>query len=353
VAALLTVTWIPLSLLSLFSGHFGGTAVRVPFLHDPEVHARLLVTLPLLELAEVLIPLSLAVQARNLREMGIVPPQERGRFDAARSNARALRESALSEGTILALSYVLAVVIRLAMGASEGASSWERIGTDITPAGWWLTLVSLPILYFFLLRWLWIFVVWGYFLNRVSRLDLDLTPTHPDRAGGLGFLGWGVAGFAIVLLAVSTVFSAAFAKEILHHGETLDSLKYHVATFVVAALLIVHAPMLSFWRTLSLCRFRGLLEFGALAWRHDRAFDEKWIRSSPAAAQENILGSVDIRSVANMAACYKHVDEMRLIPFDTKAFAVLAIAATLPMAPLVGTALPLREIFMKLGALFV
>src|SRR5262249_55492318 len=60
VLLLLFVTWVPLLLLSLLSGHFSGSAVQVPFLHDPEVHARFLVVLPLLELADVIVALSLA-----------------------------------------------------------------------------------------------------------------------------------------------------------------------------------------------------------------------------------------------------------------------------------------------------
>ena len=100
---------------------------------------------------------------------------------------------------------------------------WERLGDAITPAGWWYILVSLPILVFFLLRWFWIFLLWAWFLFRVSRLELELTPTHPDRAGGLGFLGWGLACFALVLMAVSAVLSGSFAREILHRGSSLDS----------------------------------------------------------------------------------------------------------------------------------
>jgi hypothetical protein len=114
----------------------------------------------------------------------------------------------LPEGTILVLSFGMSVIIRLGVGVSEGVSSWERIGSAMTPAGWWHTLVSisLPVLYFFLFRWAWVFVLWSWFLFRVSRLDLELTPTHPDRTGGLGFLGWGLSAFATVMMANSTVF---------------------------------------------------------------------------------------------------------------------------------------------------
>ena len=77
-------------------------------------------------------------------------------------------------------------------------SSWQRLGSTITPAGWWYILISLPILYFFLACWAWLFLLWAWFLFRTSRLDLELTPTHPDRAGGLGFLGWSMVSFGLV-----------------------------------------------------------------------------------------------------------------------------------------------------------
>ena len=174
----------------------------------------------------------------------------------------------------------------------------------ITPAGWWYILVSLPILVFFLLRWVWIFMLWAWFLFRVSRLDLELTPTHPDRAGGLGFLGWGLASFSLVLMAVSAVLSGSFAREILHRGSSLDSLKYHVMVFVVLAIVIVHAPLLAFVGKLARSRFRGLLNFGTLIWRHDRAFDEKWVKSLDT-KQESLLGSPDVSSLADLGRCLR------------------------------------------------
>ncbi len=358
VAVVLLVTWVPLALLSLIAGHSIGVPVGeartfVPFFHDPEVHARLLFVLPFLELAQVIVAVSLTVQVRHLREMGVVPEKEWPRYDAARAAALALRRSAWAEGAILVLAYLMALVLRLWMGFSEGESSWERAGSAITPAGWWHMLVSLPILYFFLLRWVWVFAIWGRFLYGVSRLDLELTATHPDRTGGLGFLGWGLASFATVLMAVSAVVSAGFAAEIFKGHESLDSLKFHVVAFVAGALLILHSPLLSFSGRLSRCRFAGLLEFGALVWRHDAAFDEKWIRNSPDPKKESILGSSDVQSLADIATCYEHVDRMWLLPFDTKAFAVLVLAALLPMVPLLGTQIPLREIFMKLGELLI
>ena len=186
-------------------------------------------------------------------------------------------------------------------------SNWQWSGTTITLAGWWYILVSLPILFFFLARWIWVFLLWAGFLFRVSRLDLELTPTHPDRSGGLGFLGWGLASFALVLLAVSAVMSGGFAYEILHRGSSLNSLKYHVIVFVVVAIVILHVPCSCSPAGWCSAGFKALLEFGALIWRHDRAFDEKWIKP-PHAKRESPLGSPDASSLADIAAAFEHVE---------------------------------------------
>jgi hypothetical protein len=347
VGLLVVLTWVPLLILSLASGHAVAGQVKVPLLHDPVIYSRFLFVVPLLELAAVIIGPGLAVQTRQLIKSGIVSERERPAFELALGRSIRLRASVFVEGAIAVFSFAMALVARLVVFGGED-SSWERVGTVTTPAGWWYAMVGLPVLFFFLLRWLWIYLVWGHFLFRVSRLDLELVPTHPDRAGGLGFLGWGMASFGTVLMAVSAVMSGGFAYEIMHHGESLESLKYHVIVFVVAALVILHAPLLTFSGRLSRCRFAGLLEFGALAWTYDRTFDEKWIKQPGNENREGLLGSADIQALADMATAYDHVEQMRLFPFDTKAALVLLVAALIPFIPLVGTAIPLTEILMKL-----
>jgi hypothetical protein len=348
IVLLVLLTWVPLVLLSLLEGH----RAEIPLLLDPVVYSRFLVVVPLLELAQVVVEKSLGVQTRHILESGLVPEQERVRFEAARDAVIRLRGSVVAEVVILALAVAIPVVARAVLKFGTGDSSWERMGTTITKAGWWYILISLPVLFFLLTRWIWVFLLWAGFLFRVSRLDLELTPTHPDHAGGLGFLGWGLASFAIILLAVSAVLSGSLAGEILFRGSSLDRLKYHVMIFVVLAILVLHAPLLAFAGRLGRCRFRGLLEFGALIGAHDRAFDEKWIKS-PSSSREGLLGSPDAASLADLAMAYEHVERMQLIPWDKKALVVLVVAALIPMIPLVGTAIPFTEILSKLGEFLV
>lgn len=353
IALVVLITWVPLLLLTLVDGHAVGSQVKFPFLRDPVVHARLLFTLPLLELGRVFVAIGLAAQLRHLRSMGVISDKDLPRFDAARARALELRRSIWSEGSIMVISFMLSFILRLVLGMSDGDSSWERTDGAFTHAGWWHMFVSLPLLHFMLLRWALIFLVWAWFLFRVSRLDLELTPTHPDRAGGLGFLAWGLVSFATVIMAISAVYSSGLAAEILNGHATLNSLKFRVTAFIAGALIALHLPLLVFSTRLARCRFKGLLEFGALVWNYDMAFDEKWIKNRGTTNRESLLGSSDIQSMADIATCYDHIDRMRLIPFDIKAFSVLLLVALLPLTPLLGTEVSLQEVCMKLGEFFI
>ena len=55
--------------------------------------------------------------------------------------------------------------------------------------------------------------VWTRFLWHVTKLNLFLTPTHPDGAGGLGFLGKGSISFGVILFALSSVIFGRHCDE--------------------------------------------------------------------------------------------------------------------------------------------
>ncbi|MGZ3337496.1 MAG: hypothetical protein ACXVBV_19415 [Isosphaeraceae bacterium] len=346
---LILVTWVPLVLLSLVAGHAFGNRVAVTLLRDPVILSRFLFVLPLLALAEIVVERSLGVQAQQFLASGVVPAGEAVKLEAAKAEALRLRESVVAEGVIVVLAVAIAIIAQVVIRFGSEESTWKRSDAGITLAGWWYILVSLPILFFFLLRWLWIFLLWSRFLFRISRLGLELTPTHPDRAGGLGFLGWGLASFGLVLMAISAVLSGSLAYEIVHRGSSLNILKYHIMIFVVLAIVILHAPLIVFTGRLARCRFRGLLDFGSLIGDHDRAFNEKWLKSQGS----SLLGSAHMGSLAHMSPVYEQVERMQLLPWDKQALIVLVAAALIPMIPLLGTVTALTEILSMLGKFVV
>jgi hypothetical protein len=143
----------------------------------------------------------------------------------------------------------------------------------MTTAGWWYVCVSKPIFQFLLYRWLWRFIIWSNLLRRIAKLELQLFPTHPDHAGGLGFLGLGQSKFAIIIFALSSVVATTIANHVLYGGESLISFKFMVAIFVLLNVIFFLLPLMVFTPKLAALKHRGLLEYNALA--------TTYVRSSP------------------------------------------------------------------------
>src|SRR5664279_1124262 len=81
---------------------------------------------------------------------------------------------------------------------------------------YWYEIVSIPIFQFVLLRWYLRFFIWFQFLWQVSKLDLHLIPTHPDRAGGLAFLGKSSYAFSPILFAQGALLAGVIASRVLY-----------------------------------------------------------------------------------------------------------------------------------------
>jgi hypothetical protein len=132
-------------------------------------------------------------------------------------------------------------------------------------AGCWFEFVSVPVFQFILLRWYIRILIWFCFLFRVSRLNLHLLPAHPDRVGGLGFLGKSSIVFAPLLFAQGALLSGQIASRIFFNGQSLLSFKMTILGFVVFLVVAVLTPMLSFTPQLAKARREGFAEYGALA----------------------------------------------------------------------------------------
>ena len=73
IIALALLTWAPLLLLSMAAGRAWGDSVRVPFLHDVDLHVRLLLALPLLVVAELVIHQRMRPMVGQFLERGLIP----------------------------------------------------------------------------------------------------------------------------------------------------------------------------------------------------------------------------------------------------------------------------------------
>jgi hypothetical protein len=218
--------WLPLLLLSVLSTSDGNVG-RLSFFHDVEVHVRFLIALPVLIGAELIVHSRIRPVVRRFVERRIVLPQDLARFERAIESAIRLRNSVLTELGLFLIVYTFGLLLWQSR-VPILAPTWYALPGGrwhLTPAGYWYVFVSIPILQFILLRWYMRFIIWFRLLWQVSRLDLNLVSTHPDRCGGLAFLGKSAYAFGPILFAQGAMLAGVVAGRVLYRGGKLAVLQ--------------------------------------------------------------------------------------------------------------------------------
>jgi hypothetical protein len=342
--------------LSALEGQALGGIAAVPFLLDVEVHVRFLVVLPLLIIAELVVHQRMRFVVRQFLERHLIPENVLPRFERALASAFRLRNSVLAEMLLIGLVYVIGIQLFWRQYVALQAATWYGMptaeGLKLSVTGMWFGYVSLPLFQFLLIRWYFRMFIWMRFLWQVSRIDLSLIPTHPDRVGGLGFLSNTVYAFIPLAVAHGALLSGSIANRIFHLGAALPEFKIEIAFFVIFMQVLVLGPLLVFAPQLAHAKRTGLREYGTLAGRYVREFDSKWLRGT-AQANEPLVGSADIQSLADLANSFEVVRTMRIAPVTRDAVIQLAALTLVPVLPLALTMMPLEELLKKLfGILF-
>ena len=345
------ICWLPLLVLAAFGGQLLGGNASVPFLADVEVHVRFLVVVPLLIGAEIVVHRRMRNVVKLVLERHLIPDSAMTRFDAAIAAAFRLRNSALAEGLLLIFVYAVGILVVWRQFVALDTATWYAIpsatGPRLSLAGMWFGYVSLPIFQFLLIRWYFRIFIWARFLWHVSRIELRLVPTHPDRAGGLGFLSSIVYAFVPVLLAHGVLLAGNLANRIFHLGANLLDFKLEILGYIIFLLCLVTGPSIVFAPQLAQAKRVGRREYGTLAERYVREFDAKWLRGG-AAPDEPLLGAADIQSLADLGNSLEVVQTMRVLPVTKEVVLTLAAVVFVPILPLMLTIMPLEDLLKKL-----
>jgi hypothetical protein len=344
--ALVLVCWLSLLILSLTQGLAYNRSLQIPFFRDFAVNVRFLVSLPILVLAELGIDRRLRAIVIHFVDSGLVKAADLPSFEAGLKKVMRLRDHILPELTILAFAFLQSVPARHGEVLMAGVSNWHFIGTatgeTVSLAGTWFATISMPIFRFLLWRWLWRIFLWTFFLWRVSRVKLQLVPTHPDQSAGLGFLSEGQRRLAPIVFAGGAVIAGQVANAITYQGATLSGLKFVMISYGVMAILSLVAPLLLMSPKLFKVKRQGILDYGALANAYTQSFDAKWVHGKQQG--KPLLGSSDIQSLADLSNSFAIVRDMRPVPVNKNTLIALALAAALPLVPLIFLVTPADEL---------
>ena len=348
--------WLPLLVLSTLSHQDAGEVLPRSFQNDFEVHARFLLALPLLLVAEVMTERCMAPLLARLHARALVPKESLFLLAVALESARRRRESWLSELIILLLVYCFGVPFAFYRLSGAEVGNWYGSLTDAHPSlswtGYWYVFISLPIFQFVLLRWYYRLSIWSGFLWRLCRIPLRLLPAHPDLCGGLGFMLVALRGFLPLAAAHGALLAGFMATRVLLFGEPILDFKGEALAMVAFVLLVMLGPMLAFSPQLRRARQSGLEEYGCLAADYVTQFQVVWLNVSGRTGRP-LLGAADIQSLSDLGGSYNLVKAMRPVLVSKGEPIRFGLATLLPLSPLLLAAVPIDQIVTKLaGILF-
>ena len=229
------LTWLPLVAWAFYMGRILPGGVDEPLVMHFGVHVRFLLAVPALILGEAMAHRVSTTLIPYFLTSGVVPPSQRGAFVRVVASVARLRDQALPWVVIAVVVAAWTILQPVAVGSEEAGheAKWASEGGGLGFGGWWFLYVSRPIFSVLLIAWLWRLALVFVLLKRIAGLDLSIVPTHPDGAGGLGFLKDMPKAFSLLAFATSAVVASRLAHDVMYHDVSLLSLKVVLTGFVV------------------------------------------------------------------------------------------------------------------------
>jgi hypothetical protein len=345
------LAWLPIAVWAWWAGRAlpeqGQTAE--PLLQHFGVHARLLLGIPLLIVAEAVAQQIMARLIPQFMHAGIVSPTQVPRFRAILARTARLRGATLPWVIIVGFAFAWAFTGTVMHRAHELVWATESgAAPSLGFGGWWYVYVGRPIFLVLLLGWLWRLVLLAVTLRGIAKLDLAIVPTHPDRAGGLGFVERFPAAFSLVVFVIAMVIAGGWAHDAEFHNLDVHSLYPMMGAALVVALLVYLSPYLVFAGPLGRAKKQGLLDYGALVARHGAGVQSKWILGA-AKEDDPLLSAPEIGPVADTLSLYDAVRRMRPIPLGKAAILAIAVPVLIPFIGVLALQIPLKELLGQLA----
>jgi hypothetical protein len=340
--ALGLLAWGVLVLVGLFQG----VGHKIFSLAVIGGHVRLLVAIPLFFVCESWVAPRMAEFVRNIVASNLVPETELPALESDIRRVGRMKDSWLPEVLILLVAFMVPLFDTFGLVPGR-TGNWDSIfaqaGGRLTLVNVWYLGFCLPLFRFLTLRWLWRLGLWCYFLRRVEKLKLHLVPTHPDGVAGLGFLVVVQQHFTPLIMAISAVYSASFAEDIISGAMAFETLYPLLPMVLLMVAVLFIGPLFLFSRKLWICKVTGWNEYMSMASHYVNAFDRRWIRDETVSG-ESQLGTSDIQSLADLTNSVRVVRDMRWIIADQSLVMALAAPVILPLLPLVFLKYPVNQL---------
>lgn len=340
---LASITWVPLCILALVSGTLNDSATTINFFEDLIVHIRFLVAIPFLILVEKVVGGTFSTYLKQSSR--IIPDEYDDAYWKYVAKLDKIKDSVLPE-TLLLLSFFVSLIIEWHdISSLIPGRNYLSYGEEnrLNAAGWYYIIISLPIYQLVLYRWLWRWIIWVYSVLRISRFRLRINPLHADKMAGLEFLNTVPLTFSFILIPLSAILSAFIAMDIIYHGAVFSSYVLSILVYTLLLPMIIYAPLLAFIPALIRAKSYGIFKFGDLVRKHNMDYSIKWLSESRHEG-EQLLGTLDNSSLADINGSYEPIREMKIIPIDFRLLITSTLLILTPFIPLIFTKYSFRQV---------
>jgi hypothetical protein len=340
--ALGAAPWTVLVLIA----YFENVSERVLSLAVLGGHVRMLLVIPLFFVCETMLDPRVRAFVDGIVRSRLVPSAELPQLDIEMTRIARWRDSWVPDAICLLLAVGMSLLTP-ALSLPGSTMAYHRTAEPVTLTALWYWVVCLPLFRFLALRWAWRLALWSYFLWRLARLRLCLVPIHPDRVGGLGYLEVVQAEFAFLIFAISAAAAAALAESFVADAGAFASIYPSVLVILAVDAVLFLGPLCIFYPKLWLCRVNGIDVYNDLTSSYVMDFERKWLgRAGP--QTDELLGTADIQSLADLGNSLNIATTMRLVPASLRLHTIFAVAAVAPLVPLMLFKYPVAELAEKL-----
>jgi len=332
--------WGIMIVLSLIDG----TASQFFSLSVIGVHVRLLIVIPMFFVCETLVVPRMSAFVGLAIKSGLVATSSLPALNKELSRVNKWKNAWLPELMFL----LIAAILPLAESYFQpyGTTASFSFDTGLSIASQWYLVVCLTVFRFLMLRWLWHLGLWCFMLWRISRLELNLLPTHPDGVAGLGYLEVVHSHFTPLAFALSALQAAMLTEEISAQRMEFGAIYPPVMLVLIVDAVLFLGPLFIFSSKLWACKVKALSEYMEFSAQYVKDFDLKWLHNK-VPAKEQLLGTPDLQSLADLNNSISVVRNMRWVPMSMPLLITLLSAALVPMLPLLLLQYPITALAEK------
>ena len=182
--------------------------------------------------------------------------------------------------------------------------------------------------------------------------ELNLQPTHADRAGGLGIILLAQRSFNLLFAVISVLISGALVTQLMENPDSFNTVRGEMIGYIVFCLVLLLCPLLFFTGKLVRIKNEGLVHLSNLGATLSRKFEAEWINDLPI---EKIISNkqADPSMVYDYAGVYDAVQQLRIIPVTLRDVISMALILFVPFIPILLIHFSVADLLQKILGLLV